>query len=101
MRWLEPSPTNFLNRILTLALAHLQRRGVRLLSHRIYHWASAEGSGWKRWILELNLDADSDDALRIWDELGDIMQAELDTVPKWRRGRLWDRISLVVNWREA
>lgn len=101
MRWLELAPTNFLNRILTLASAHVQCRGVRLLSHRISKSESVEDSGWKRWILQLKLDANSDDALRIWDELGDIMQAELDTVPRWRRGRLWDRISLVVNWRQA
>lgn len=94
----EAVAQRFLNRFSQQAKRFLEAQGLRGVATKVYRWKSAEDPTWQQMVLKVGIAADPQTGLKVWDDLGEMLQKALDSVPEAKRVALRETISLSVVW---
>ncbi len=81
------------------ASALIHKEGIKLVSTHTREWASVEEPEWKQLIMDFEVEAPSDAALALWDDLSDELGGFLTAMIDTSAPNLRDLISITVQWK--
>jgi hypothetical protein len=77
----------------------IAKQGIRLISTHIREWFSEEEPQWKQLVIDFEVEAQSDAALELWDDLSGELRSFLTAWRDKTSSDLRDLISITVQWK--